>query len=192
MNQITWEMNCDARSAQSVLECESPLPLSLRRTASPAPPENARGLAHFKTWRRLVAWLMLATVALSARAQNYSIDWFKVAGGGGTSTGGLFSVSGTIGQPDAGGPMTNGQYSVMGGFWVLPTLVQTPGSPTLHINNSVPGWATIWWTPPTSGFVLQETPSLAPAAWTNSPSNTNNPATVPAVLPTRFYRLWKP
>ena len=27
-------------------------------------------------------------------AQSYSIDWFKVAGGGGTSTGGTFQVSG--------------------------------------------------------------------------------------------------
>jgi len=30
---------------------------------------------------------------------------------------------------DAGGPMTNGQYSVAGGFWVLPTAVQVTGAP---------------------------------------------------------------
>ena len=46
--------------------------------------------------------------ATSARAQSYSINWYKVAGGGGTSTGGTYSVSGTIGQHDAGGPMTGG------------------------------------------------------------------------------------
>ena len=36
-----------------------------------------------------------------AWAQQYSVDWYKVAGGGGTSTNGQYSVSGTIGQPDA-------------------------------------------------------------------------------------------
>ena len=41
-------------------------------------------------------------------AQQYSIDWYKIAGGGGTSTGGTYAVSGTIGQHDAGGPMTVG------------------------------------------------------------------------------------
>jgi hypothetical protein len=40
--------------------------------------------------------------ANSASAQSYSIDWFTIDGGVGTSTGGVYSVSGTIGQPDAG------------------------------------------------------------------------------------------
>jgi hypothetical protein len=40
-------------------------------------------------------------------AQQYSIDWYKIAGGG-TSTGATYQVSGTIGQHDAGGPMTGG------------------------------------------------------------------------------------
>ena len=60
--------------------------------------------------------ILLSTVTL--HAQNYSIDWFKIAGGGGTSTGGLYQVSGTIGQHDAGPVMTNGQFSVTGGFWL--------------------------------------------------------------------------
>lgn len=61
-------------------------------------------------------------------AQSYSIDGFTIDGGGGTSTGGVYSVSGTIGQPDAGAPMTGGQYSLTGGFWPL-YAVQTPGAP---------------------------------------------------------------
>jgi len=125
-------------------------------------------------------------------AQAYSIDWFKIAGGGGTSTGGVYSLSGTIGQPDAGGPMGNGPYSLTGGFWALPVLVQTPGAPTLYITNAAPGFATIWWTPPTPGFTLQSTDSLSPTNWVNAPSGTNNPVTVPATLPARFYRLFKP
>jgi hypothetical protein len=125
-------------------------------------------------------------------AQPYTIDWHTIDGGGDTSTGGVYSVSGTIGQPDAGGPMTNGPYSLTGGFWALPTLIQTPDAPALHITNAAPGFATIWWTPPTPGFTLQATASLSPTNWVNAPSGTNNPATVPATSPARFYRLFKP
>ncbi|MHB8520431.1 MAG: hypothetical protein ACYDH9_06705 [Limisphaerales bacterium] len=44
----------------------------------------------------------------------------------------------------------------------------------------------------TPDFGLQETGSLSPANWTNSPSGATNPIIVPAALPTRFYRLFKP
>src|ERR1039458_10774684 len=67
-------------------------------------------------------------------AQSYSIDWYKIAGGGGTSTGGTYQVSGTLGQPDASGAMTSGSYSLTGGFWSL-YAVQTPGAPALTIRS---------------------------------------------------------
>jgi hypothetical protein len=67
----------------------------------------------------------------AANAQSYSIDWYKVSGGG-TSTGSVYAVSGTIGQHDAGGPMSGGNYSLTGGFWAL-YAVQTPGAPVLSI-----------------------------------------------------------
>jgi hypothetical protein len=50
----------------------------------------------------LVIGLLVSVLHLPAFAQSYSIDWYKVAGGGGVSTGGVYSVSGTIGQPEAG------------------------------------------------------------------------------------------
>lgn len=136
--------------------------------------------------------LLWAAAGISVQAQTYSIDWYTIDGGGGTSTGGVYSVSGTIGQPDAGGPMTNGQYSVTGGFWVLPTVIQTGGAPTLTIVPATPGNATISWTPNTPGWILQETWVLSPANWTNSPSGSTNPIVVPATTPIRFYRLFKP
>jgi len=123
-------------------------------------------------------------------AQNYSINWFTIDGGGGTSTGGGYSVSGTIGQPDAGGPLTNVQFSLTGGFWALPTVIQTPETPTLTIVPATPGNATISWSPDTPGYILQETGSLDPANWTNSPSGSTNPIVVPAVPPAKFYRLY--
>ena len=141
--------------------------------------------------KKTILSFLVCLAAFSVTAQ-YSIDWFKIAGGGGTSTNGPYSLTGTLGQHDAGGPMTNGQFSVVGGFWALPTLVQTPGTPTLHITNAASSWATIWWTPPTPGFTLQSTDSLSPTNWVNAPSGTNNPANVSATLPKKFYRLFKP
>ena len=130
--------------------------------------------------------------AATVLAADYSIDWHTIDGGGGTSTGGVYSVSGTVGQPDAGGPMTNGQYSVTGGFWALPTAIQVIGAPTLTIASAAPGQATISWTPATPGFVLQESLSLSPVVWSNSPSGGTNPVIVPAEVPTKYYRLFKP
>jgi hypothetical protein len=175
---------------RSVLQCGGPPPLFLLPAVVMRQDQSARALAQSKTCR-LWLWLCLLPFALCLQAwgQAYTVDWSTIDGGGATSTGGVYSASGTIGQPDAGGPMTNGQYSVTGGFWALPILVQTPGSPTLHIINAAPGFATIWWTPAVTGFALQETPSLSPTNWVNSSSGTNNPATVPATLPKRFYRL---
>jgi hypothetical protein len=67
----------------------------------------------------VVAGCLLAS---NARAQIYSIDSFTIAGGSGTSTGGAFAVSGTLGQSDAG-TMSGGNYSLAGGFWgAIPTL----------------------------------------------------------------------
>jgi len=70
--------------------------------------------------------------------------------------------------------------------------VQTPGAPLLSISlNPQLSAITLSWTPPTPGFTLQFTDSLSPTNWINAPSGTNNPATVPATLPARFYRLFK-
>src|ERR1700691_3272161 len=90
----------------------------------------------------------------SVRAQSYYIDWYKISGGGGTSTGGSYSLSGTIGQPDASGPMYGGgQYSLTGGFWAL-YAVQTPGAPVLYIT-SIGNKANVWWDPTITGWTLQ-------------------------------------
>lgn len=129
---------------------------------------------------------------MAASAQTHSIDWHTIAGGAGTSTGGVDTVSGTIGQPGAGVTMTNGLYSVTGGFWALPTAVQITNVPTLTIVSPTPDRATISWTPNPPGFVLQETWVLSPATWTNSPGGATSPVTVPATMPAKFYRLFKP
>jgi hypothetical protein len=140
----------------------------------------------------LALGFLCSLLCLPALAQ-FAIPWHTVDGGGGTSAGGVYSVSGTIGQPDASPPAHAGGYTLVGGFWALPQLVQTPGAPTLYITNAAPGFALISWTPATdTNWVLQERLSLTTGAWTNSSSGATNPVTVPATLPTKFYRLFKP
>lgn len=95
----------------------------------------------------------------SVRAQTYAIDWYKVSGGGGTSTGSVYSVSGTIGQPDAGGPMIGGDYSLTGGYWSL-FAVQSAGAPTLFITRSGNN-AVVYWPANAAGFALEHKTSLA-------------------------------
>src|SRR5262245_54934975 len=116
----------------------------------------------------------LVGFAAPTSAQQFSIAWSKIAGGGGASAGGQYDLRGTIGQHDAGGPMTNGQYSVIGGFWALPQAIQVTGAPSLAITPAAPGFATLSWTPGTPGFVLQESANLN-EDWTNSVSGAANP-----------------
>jgi hypothetical protein len=103
-------------------------------------------------------------------AQTYSIDWYKVAGGGGTSTGINYSVNGTIGQADASGAMTGpvtgtNYYCVTGGFWSL-FAVQTPGAPLLTINYAS-NQAVVSWPPLVTGWALQTNANLATPTWGN-------------------------
>ena len=160
-----------------------------KQLSDPQAASNSRACACLAL---LLGFIFLGATTGPALAQTYAIDWFTIDGGGGTSTGGVYSVSGTIGQPDAGGPVTNGQYAVTGGFWALPTAIQVTNAPMLTIVPATPGQATLSWTPDTPGWVLQETLSLSPTNWVNSASGSTNPIVIPATLPTKFYRLFKP
>jgi len=140
--------------------------------------------------------LIFAAISLTtAEAQSYSIDWYKVAGGGGTSTGGVYSVSGTIGQPDASGAMSGGPYSVTGGFWAL-YAVQTPGAPLLRIfltNNT----AVVAWPAPSTGFTLQVNTNVATTNWVAAGGSVNvvgseNQVIVSPPTGNRYYRLRSP
>jgi hypothetical protein len=54
--------------------------------------------------------------APAAPADNFSISWWTVDGGGGASQGGPYALSGSIGQADAGSA-AGGNYILTGGFW---------------------------------------------------------------------------
>jgi hypothetical protein len=114
--------------------------------------------------------------------------YFKPSDGGGTSTGGIYQVSGTIGQPDASGAMSGGGYSVTGGFWSI-YAVQTPGAPLLtitHIGNQ----AIVSWSPSVTGWTLQTNANLATPTWGNYlGSVVNNSVTNAPPKGNLFFRL---
>ena len=140
-----------------------------------------------------LVWLM----PLLASAQSYSIGWYKIAGGGGWSAGtngaAVYSVNGTIGQPDASGAMTGPGYALTGGFWSLISVVQTAGLPNLVILPNGPNAVQILW-PATGNYTLQQNATLAPAFWATSgynitTANGTNSITISPPAGNLFFRL---
>jgi hypothetical protein len=135
---------------------------------------------------------------LSASGQSYAINWYKISGGGGTSSSsnGQYSVSGIIGQPDASGTLSGGQYSLTGGFWSLISVVQTPGAPTLSVSYSASN-VIVSWPSPSTGYVLQQNGSLNTGNWTASSYSVNSNSTtlsitIPSPTGNLFFRLVNP
>jgi len=74
-------------------------------------------------------WFLVALVVsgliTSSSLGQYEISWYTIDGGGGRSTGGDFTLTGTIGQPDAA-YSRGGNYELLGGFW--------PGGPLCFVD----------------------------------------------------------
>ena len=121
-------------------------------------------------------WLLPAV----GMAQPYSIDWYQIAGGGGASSNGQYSLSGTIGQHDAGGPMTGGNYALTGGFWAL-YAVFTPGAPSLAIQRVNATTVKVSWPSPSTGFVLQQNSDLRTGNWSNYSGAVNDDGTFKSI-----------
>ncbi len=66
----------------------------------------------------IVALALLFVVPLLAQTGGgYDLTWSTIDGGGYTfSTGGDYTLGGTVGQPDTGA-LTGGDYTLTGGFW---------------------------------------------------------------------------
>jgi len=140
--------------------------------------------------------LFSSAFCLCAQAQ-YSIDWSTIDGGGGTSTGGVYAVTGTIGQPDAGA-MSGGNFTLEGGFWGVIAAVQTPGAPLLTIFRTITNTVAVSWPSPSTGWDLQQnTNSVSSLNWSNvtaiiQDDNTTKTLIVNPPAGNRFYRLHKP
>jgi len=155
--------------------------------------QHATRITHQSIW---FAGLLLLTAGPLASAQTFSIDWFTI-GGGGTSTGGVYSLTGTIGQADASPqPMTGGDLSLIGGFWPL-FVAQPSGAPVLTVTlNSQLLTLTISW-PSSPDFTLQQNSDVNTMGWVSTPETvfddgTNKFIIVNPSASHRFYRLFQP
>jgi hypothetical protein len=138
-------------------------------------------------------WAVFVLLVCNSAFAQYSIDWFTVDGGGGTSSGGVYEITGTIGQPDAG-RVTAGNYGIEGGFWSDLEAAPEPPTPGLTIELVSPSSALVWWPAPSTGFVLQQNTNLTTTNWvavTNPPveANGEKQVTVSPLAGTRYYRL---
>ena len=156
---------------------------------------NMKSAIHFIRLPLAVLSSLLGTLTV-ATAQNYSIDWFAIDGGAGTSTGGGYALSGTIGQPDANQqPMTGGNVSLTGGFWSL-SAVPRPVGPPLTIQLTTTNTARVFWPWPSTGFVLQQNTGHNTPTWVAPPQSITDNGTIKFIIVpltgNRFYRLFKP
>jgi len=124
---------------------------------------------------------LVAGIALACSGADYTIDWWSTGGGGGTSAGGNYSVSGTIGQPDAG-TLSGGNFTLQGGFWATPATASTPV--LIHIRLNGDGTITLEWN---GGGTLQAAPTVL-GAWQDVASAAS-PYTFTPTLPAFFVRV---
>ena len=133
-------------------------------------------------------WVHIFGMAGLWATEPTTVDWFTLDGGGGTSTGGQYTVSGTVGQPDAG-TMAGGRYALEAGFWPGLIVESASGAPTLYVQ-AAGGVVQIGWAPDAAGFALEMTDNLTAPSWVPAPAG--NPASVPVTGQSRFFRLRRP
>jgi hypothetical protein len=157
---------------------------------------NSKPIRHAKqVWP---FWLHLGLLVIGFQAWGqYAINWATIDGGGGTSAGGVYSVTGTVGQPDAGS-MSGGKFTIQGGFWAIIAAVQTPGAPLLSIFHTATNTVAVTWSSTSTGWTLQQnTDSISSANWSNVTTGIGDDGTTKTLIVfppagIRFYRLKSP
>ena len=121
--------------------------------------------------------VVLSIVALAASSPafaQYAVPWHTADGGGATSsTGGTYGLGATVGQPDAGGPLTGGSYSVAGGFWPGAAVNRSPVLAAVGDRTVAEGATlnfTVSATDPDAGDTLTYAASSLPAGATFDPA----------------------
>jgi len=132
-------------------------------------------------WRAVTAGLFGLT--LTVVLAQYEIAWHSITP---ASTGSGYSLVGRVEQPDWS-QMTNGPYGLSTGLAGFPFVLPAV-TPTLGIVATVSNVVIVSWSPDEPGWTLQESSSLSPADWSDSPSQTN-PATLTIGAGKKFYRL---
>ena len=87
--------------------------------------------------KRTCILLFVLTLIISMAFGDYELSWYTIDGGGGRSTGGPYTLTGTIGQSDAA-YSRGGNFELLGGFW--------PGGPLCFVEfEDFAKFAEQWW-----------------------------------------------
>jgi len=131
---------------------------------------------------------------------NAATNWSGgvVPNNAGGWAGGVYVISGTIGQPDAG-TMSGGGFTLTGGFWGIVAAVQTDGAPYLSVTRCNAA-VLVSWPKADPAWKLEFTTHLGTDGtniWTllppPYPTNASDcVVTEPAPVGNEFYRLYKP
>lgn len=152
--------------------------------------EQGRRRAFESPWgmsRKRVLGLLAAMTAIVAQAQEFSLPWYSIDGGGGFSGGGAYVLFGTVGQPDAAAPSTGGGFTLTAGF-VAGRGVQS-AAPVISIQASSPGQVRLAWEAMGVDYVLQQASTLDAGAWVDTPAGSISPVVLTALESGKFYRL---
>ncbi len=130
--------------------------------------------------------LLIAVPAVVLATGGYDLSWWTVDGGGhtfSTSADGVYSLGGTIGQPDAG-LLTGGDYTLAGGFWRGGAVVPPDDQFTLEV--IVVGQGTVTREPDQAAYeqgtevtlTADPAPDWTFVGWSGDVDSTENPVTL--------------
>jgi hypothetical protein len=131
-------------------------------------------------------------------AQEFEMDWYAVTAGGGEASGGDFTLSATVGQPEAG-DMAGGDFALTSGFWSIVPATEPPPALSLNVRLDAGHLIISWPETGGAGFLLEQASALAApgGTWDTvnvTPQTSNGIKTVriPLTVGSRFYRLHQP
>jgi hypothetical protein len=131
-------------------------------------------------------------------AHDFEMDWYAVAAGGGEGSGGDFTVSATLEQPEAG-DMAGGDFTLTSGFWSIVPATEPPPAFSLSVSLNQGNLVISWPETGSSGFLLEESFALAASGTAWNPvnvaslsSNGTKAVRLPLTAGSRFYRLHRP
>jgi hypothetical protein len=120
-----------------------------------------------KLYLLTILGVLTSTPAIAQSGGPWSIASFTIDGGGTASTGGVWKVTGTIGQPDATAAVSiGGSWNGAGGFW--PGISTIPVGPALMLTLIGSNQIRVGWTAASVGYKVQYSEDLV--SWTDYPT----------------------
>ncbi len=143
--------------------------------------------------------ILLLTSSLLHADPRFVLKKTVIPGGGSTLTSPRFTLTGTIGQPEASPRLvsTDGRFTLAPGFWGDYSVVQQPNLPLLTIRRGATGFFVLAWPIDTANATLEQSLDLTPSSWTTVTTRvidtaTEHTVTVPINAPKKFFRLSVP